>query len=161
MVFKKGGKKGKKGKKIKDNEEDRPIVFKDEEQFQEYAQISAVLGSARFTVNCFDGKNRLATVRGNMRKKQWVKNGDVVLVSLREYEDAKCDIIYLYKTKEVKSLKAYGEIPITVKINEDIVDKEEEKDIGIDFEEEDEEQIEDAKKKEDFKNEFDMNFESI
>ena len=107
VVKKKGGKKGKKAKKIQNNEEDRKLVFKDEEQFQEYAQITKILGSGRFEVQCFDSKTRLATIRGNMRKKVWVKSGDLILVSLREYEDAKCDIIYLYKPKEVKFKEYY------------------------------------------------------
>ena len=161
MVFKKGGKKTKKHKKVQANPEDRLLVFKDVEQFQEYAQAQKVLGSARFEVYCFDGKTRLATVRGNMRKKQWVKQGDVILVSLREYEDAKCDIIYLYKPKEVKNLKIYGEIPDTVKVNEDIVDKEDEQDIGIDFEEKDPDEEIEEKKKDEFKKDFELNFDAI
>ena len=96
-----------------------------------------------------------------MRKKQWVKQGDVILVSLREYEDAKCDIIYLYKPKEVKNLKIYGEIPDTVKVNEDIVDKEDEQDIGIDFEEKDPDEEIEEKKKDEFKKDFELNFDAI
>jgi translation initiation factor 1A len=165
VVNKKGGKKGKKGKKIQNNEEDRKLVFKDEEQFQEYAQITKVLGSGRFEVQCFDSKTRLATIRGNMRKKVWVKSGDLILVSLREYEDAKCDIIYLYKPKEVKKLKSLHEIPENVKVNEDLVDKEETVDIGFDFVDEDdeltEEDLKNLKNKEEFKKEFESNFEAI
>lgn len=162
MVIKKGGKKAKKYKKVQTNPVERTLVFKDEEQFQEYAQILKVLGSARFEAHCFDGKTRLSIVRGNMRKKQWVKIGDIVLVSIREYEDAKCDIIYLYKPKEVKNLKIYGELPASVKVNEDIVDTEENEDIGIDFVDDDEkEQSDNLQIKEEFKKEFDTNFDAI
>jgi len=166
MVFnKKGGKKGKKCKKIQNNEEDRKLVTKDEEQFQEYAQITKALGSGRFEVQCFDSKIRLATIRGNMRKKVWVKVGDLILVSLREYEDSKCAIIYLYKPKEVNKLKAEKEIPENIKVNEDLVDKEETSDIGFDFVDEDEElteeDIKNLKNKEEFKKEFDLNFSAI
>lgn len=162
VINKKGGNKAKKHKKVANNEEDRKLVFKDEQQFQEYAQITKVLGSGRFEVQCFDGKTRLSIIRGNMRKKVWVKSGDLILVSLREYEDAKCDIIYLYKPKEVNKLKNLKEIPENVKVNEDMVDKEETKDIGFDFVEEGEEDdFEELRKKEDFKKDFELNFESI
>lgn len=159
VVNKKGGKKAKKQKNNPVTQEKRKLVFKDILELQEYAQISKLLGSARFEVECFDGKTRLATVRGNMRKKVWVKAGDVVMVSLREFEDSKCDIIYLYKSDEVKSLKSLGELPSSVKVNEDITDKEEVQDIGFDFVEEEED--DEIKKKDDFKKDFEEKFESI
>ena len=44
--------------------------------------------------NCFDGKIRLCKIRGTLtRKKVWIGAGDLVLVSLRDFEDDKCDVI--------------------------------------------------------------------
>ena len=168
MAPKKGKTGGKKGKKTKNSNDDveitRELVYKDIEQFQEYAQVQRLLGNCRCEVQCFDGLTRLGNIRGNMRKKVWIKAGDLVLVSLREYENNKCDIIYLYKPKEVRMLKSYGEIPDSVKVNEtsDLADKNEEVDIGVDFKEEGEVSEEDEEKdKEEFKNNFDENFDNI
>lgn len=156
MVIKKGGKKGKKMKSNNESETNRELVFKNIEQLQEYAQVVKILGNCRCELYCFDGITRLGHIRGTMRKKVWIKGSDVVLVSLREYEKSKCDIIYLYKTNEVKSLKYYGELPENVKINENEAEKEEE-DIGIDFEDENDEE----KSKENFKENFEENFNNI
>ena len=41
----------------------------------------------------------------------WVETGDIVLVSLREYEDDKADIIHKYYTGEATHLIRVGEIP--------------------------------------------------
>jgi translation initiation factor 1A len=156
MPPKKGGKKGKKGKKTNiDKEVERALVYKNVEELQEYAQVTKLLGNCRCDVLCVDGINRLAHIRGNMRKKVWIKSGDIVLVSLREYEDAKADIIYLYTTKEAKNLKIYGELPETFKINEniDITSKEENDDLGVDFREEDDEES-DKEVIKDFEEEF-------
>jgi translation initiation factor 1A len=101
VINKKGGKKGKKGKRPSEQVE-RKIVFK--EEFQEYCQVTKLLGNCRLEGNCFDGKTRQCNIRGSMRKKIWIKVGDIVIVSLREFEDNKCDIIYLYQPKEVKKL---------------------------------------------------------
>ena len=38
----------------------------------EYGQVLRMLGNGRCEVYCFDGKNRLAHIRGKMRKKVWV-----------------------------------------------------------------------------------------
>ena len=132
MVVKKGGNKAKKQKKIKPEQTERKLEFKDVLDFQEYAQVLKVYGNNRYEASCVDGKTRLAHARGNLKKKKvFVKLGDVVLVSLREFEDAKCDIIYVYNQKEVKALKKLGEIPDS--INEDLVGKTEEPDIGVEF----------------------------
>ena len=164
MPVKKGGKKGKKGKKVKDdNIVERELEFKSIEDNQEYAQVTKLLGNCRCTVFCIDGMERLAHIRGTMtKKKQWVKIGDIILVSLREFEQSKCDVIYLYNLKEARRLKNLGELPENIKINEniDLVEKEEEEDIGFDIMDE-EEAAEEELRKEKFKNEFDENFKFI
>ena len=48
---------------------------------------------------------------GKMRKRIWLANGDIILVSLREFEPEKCDVVEKYKEKEVAKLKNAGEIP--------------------------------------------------
>jgi translation initiation factor 1A len=159
MVIKKGGKKGKKMKSNNESETNRELVYKDIEQFQEYAQVVKILGNCRCELYCFDGITRLGHIRGNMRKKVWIKTGDIILVSLREYEKSKCDIIYLYKANEVKSLKSYGELPDNVKINENETEKDDE-DIGVDFEDEDDEENKEKAKK-DFQQNFEENFNNI
>ena len=43
----------------------------------------------------------------------WIRSGDIVLVSLREYEEDKGDIIHKYYHREATNLVGYGEIPDT------------------------------------------------
>jgi len=157
VINKKGGKKGKKGKRPTEQAE-RKIVLK--EELQEYCQITKLLGNCRLEGNCFDGKTRICNIRGSMRKKIWIKVGDIVIVSLREFEDNKCDIIYLYQAKEVKKLVKMGELPDGIKINELDVEDEKVGDIGFDFEESGDEEDEELEKDE-FKDKFEEKFDSI
>ena len=108
---KKGGKKHKRGKK--DAFETKILRFK--EDGQEYAQIKNLKGNCRFDVFCFDGKDRLATLCGTMRKRKFVNQNDIVLVSLRDFQDDKCDIIDVYDDSQVDSLKSSKEIPDSIK----------------------------------------------
>ena len=48
-----------------------------------------MLGNGRLEAYCFDGKQRQCHIRGKMRKKVWVGAGDIILVSLRDYQDDK------------------------------------------------------------------------
>jgi translation initiation factor 1A len=77
-----------------------------------------MLGNGRLEAMCFDGTKRLATIRGKLRKKVWINQGDIILLSLRDYQDNKGDVILKYTADEARSLKAYGELPENAKINE-------------------------------------------
>lgn len=127
----KGGKNRRRGKGDGDLTK-RELVFK--EDGMEYAQITKVLGSGYFDASCFDGKKRMCHVRGSMRKKVWINLGDIVLLSLREYEDAKADIVLKYTADEAKSLKAYGELPEKTKVNEVDLMNEDEEECEFEFE---------------------------
>ena len=50
---------------------------------------------------------RMCHVCGKMRKRVWVMVGDIVLVSLRDFQDAKGDIILKYNSDEAKNLKVF------------------------------------------------------
>ncbi|CAO3572607.1 unnamed protein product [Mortierella alpina] len=77
-----------------------------------------MLGNGRVEAQCFDGEKRLAHIRGKMRKKVWINQGDIILISLRDFQDDKADVILKYNTEEARNLKAYGELPESAKINE-------------------------------------------
>jgi translation initiation factor 1A len=126
---------GKKFKKKKDDSSSggndlKNVIFREVDQ--EYAQVTALLGNCRLRLNCIDGKTRLGIIRGALRKKVWIAMNDVVLVSIREFEDDKCDVLHAYKPPEVHYLQKLGEIPTNIKIDKQEGD-EAQQDIGIDF----------------------------
>lgn len=84
------------------------LIKQGEEQM--YAYIDNVLGNCRFNVKCIDDKIRLAHVRGKLRKRSWCNQGDIVLISTRDFQDDKCDIIQKYNPDEVAVLIQYNEI---------------------------------------------------
>lgn len=104
----KGGKNRRRGKN-EGEENKRELIFK--EFGQEYAQVMKTLGSGHLEVQCFDGQKRIAHIRGKLRKKVWINPGDIVLVSLRDFQDSRADIVLKYTPDEARSLKSLGEIP--------------------------------------------------
>lgn len=111
----KGGKKGRRGKNDADGPK-RELILRDEGQ--EYAQISKMLGNGRVEATCFDGIKRMAHIRGKMRKRVWMGQGDIILVSLRDFQDDQCDVVHKYNLDEARALKSQGELPESAKINE-------------------------------------------
>ena len=145
-----GGKNRRRGKNENDNEK-RELTFKEEGQgtlnnasgnsytnlhYTEYAQVLKMLGNGRLEALCFDGSKRLAHIRGKLRKKVWINQGDIILLSLRDYQDEKGDVILKYSADEARSLKAYGELPESAKINEtDTYGQEGDGDCNFEFDE--------------------------
>jgi translation initiation factor 1A len=121
--------KGKK-RKIRKEPDKRELIYKDDGQ--EYAKVLRMLGNGRCELQCMDGIVRLGHIRGAMRKKIWIKMSDFVLVGLRDYQDAKCDIIAKYTTDEVRNLKSYGELPPIISISEE-TEEDEEETVPFDF----------------------------
>ena len=113
----KGGKNRKRGKNEADDDK-RELVFK--EDGQEYAQVTRMLGNGRCEAICVDGTKRLCHIRGKMHKKVWIAAGDIVLVGLRDYQDDKADVILKYMNDEARLLKAYGELPDTLRLNDGV-----------------------------------------
>merc|ERR1719262_434038 len=69
---------------------------------------------------CFDGVKRLCHIRGKLRKKVWINQSDIILVGLRDYQDAKADVILKYSADEARNLKSYGEFPESIKITDTV-----------------------------------------
>ncbi|WWC99054.1 translation initiation factor eIF-1A [Kwoniella sp. B9012] len=129
----KGGKNNRRGKK-EDGEAKRELIFK--EDGQEYAQVVKMLGNGRLEAKCLDGETRLAQIRGQMRKKVWIVVGDIILLSLRDFQDDRADVIHKYTADEARNLKTYGELKdFTLVENAEAGSEEEEE--GIEFEEAD------------------------
>merc|ERR1712071_522125 len=98
--------------------------------------MGKMLGNGRLEALCFDGAKRLAHIRGKLRKKVWINQGDIILLSFRDYQDEKGDVLLKYSADEARSLKAYGELPESAKINEtDTYGHEGDEAIGFEFDE--------------------------
>jgi translation initiation factor 1A len=68
-----------------------------------------VLGAERFLVKCQDGKERLCRIRGKMKRRAWVREGDVVLVSPWDFQsDKRGDIFWRYRKNQTQWLRNKG-----------------------------------------------------
>ncbi len=67
------------------------------------------VGGSRMKVRCLDGKNRICRIPGRLKRKLWVREGDILLIEPWELGgDAKGDVLFKYKPIQVKFLKKRG-----------------------------------------------------
>jgi translation initiation factor 1A len=100
-----GGKKHKRG--ARPNVGKREVIFKDDHQ--EYGLVDKMLGDMRCLVLCSDSTTKVCHIRGKFKRRVWINPGDTVLISTREFEDEKADVIHKYSPDEAELLKYNGE----------------------------------------------------
>ena len=101
-------KKAGKNTKSKNITDEKRNLIEPDLSCQVFGILTKTLGSRFFDVNCLDGKQRRCKVRN---KRLRVKQDDVVIISLREFDDKNADIIYRYNSEEVRELQRLGSLP--------------------------------------------------
>lgn len=68
-----------------------------------------LLGFDRVLVKCQDGRERLCRIRGKMKRRVWIREGDIVLVSPWDFQsDKKGDLIWRYTKAQSEILRKRG-----------------------------------------------------
>ncbi|MFO8016473.1 MAG: translation initiation factor eIF-1A [Candidatus Woesearchaeota archaeon] len=68
------------------------------------------LGGSRMYVRCLDGKKRVCRIPGRLKRRLWVREGDIVISEPWEYDDGKGDIVIKYRPIQVSWLKNHGKL---------------------------------------------------
>jgi len=72
-----------------------------------------LLGFDRIMVKCQDGHERLCRIRGKMKRRVWIREGDVVLVSPWDFQtDSRGDVIWRYTRGQADWLRKNGYLSI-------------------------------------------------
>ena len=67
------------------------------------------VGGSRMKVRCMDGKERICRIPGRLKRKLWIREGDVLLIEPWELSgDEKGDVVYKYRTMQVDLLRRKG-----------------------------------------------------
>lgn len=73
-----------------------------------FASAELMLGANHIRVRCFDGTTRIGRIKGKIKKRVWIREGDVLIVVPWDFQEDKCDIIYRYTRPQVDWLRSHG-----------------------------------------------------
>lgn len=91
-------------KKVLSEEELKEMVLPGEGQV--LGIVTQMLGYDRLMVRCEDGYSRVCRIRGKMKRRVWIKVGDVVLVEPWDFQsESRGDIIWRYTESQVETLR--------------------------------------------------------
>ena len=84
-----------------------------------FGQVEQRLGGSRMTIKCLDAKTRICRIPGRLKRKLWVREGDLVIVEPWELGgDEKGDIIYKYRNSQVMWLRNKGALKSLESVDE-------------------------------------------
>ena len=86
-------------------------------EYEVYAYVIKLLGNCRVLVLCDNGNEAVGVIRGSMRrfnKRVLIETGDILAVSMRDFQDNKVDIVHKYNAEQCKILINNKEISDTL-----------------------------------------------
>jgi len=99
----------------------KPLLSPEEQRLQEISRIKLPqgnqtlgildqrLGASRVRARCLDGKTRICRIPGRLKRKLWVREGDIIIVEPWEFSgDEKGDVLYKYTPTQIEYLKKRG-----------------------------------------------------
>jgi len=71
--------------------------------------VTKLLGFDRIQVKCQDGKERLCRIRGKMKRRVWIREGDIVIVAPWDFQtDERADVVWRYTHAQADTLRRKG-----------------------------------------------------
>ena len=65
-------------------------------------------GGDQVIVKCADGETRQCRIRGKLKRRMWIREGDIVLVAPWDFDNRKADIIWRYIQAHAEWLENNG-----------------------------------------------------
>jgi len=70
--------------------------------------VESLLGANKLRVRCMDGVVRLVRIPGKMKKRMWIRDGDIVIVIPWSFQNEKANVVWKYTGPQVNWLERKG-----------------------------------------------------
>lgn len=87
------------------------------QEYEEYAFVKKLLGNCRVLLLTNSGNEVIGIIRGSLRKfskRVIIEAGDIVVVSKRDFQDSKVDIVHKYNSDQANALFSDNKISKTI-----------------------------------------------
>jgi len=81
-----------------------------------FGVASQLLGAARIRVMCEDEVSRMGRITGKMKKKMWIREGDLLIVRPWGFQEGKADILFRYSRTQSQYLARKNLLPASVNL---------------------------------------------
>jgi translation initiation factor 1A len=81
-----------------------------------FGVASQLLGAARIRVMCEDGLSRMGRITGKMKKKMWIREGDLLILRPWGFQEGKADILFRYSRTQASYLSRRNLLPASIDV---------------------------------------------
>lgn len=96
----------------------RDVRLPDRERGELFAVAEQRMGAGRIKIVCEDHVARMGRIRGKMKRRRWIRSGDLLVVQPWEFQDEKADIVYRYSPTERSHLARQNRVPDSIDVFE-------------------------------------------
>ena len=80
------------------------------EELEQFGIVTQLMGSNQIKALCEDGVERQVRIPGKLKKKVWIRENDIVIIKLWDFQPTKGDIVWRYLGNQVEWLKRNGKL---------------------------------------------------
>jgi translation initiation factor 1A len=80
---------------------------------------SRLMGAARIQVMCEDSSSRMGRITGKMKKKMWIREGDLLIIRPWGFQEGKADILFRYSRTQSQYLSRRNLLPASMDLFQD------------------------------------------
>ncbi len=73
--------------------------------------VIRLVGGDHLIAKCLDGEERMIRIPGRFRRRMWMREGDIILVGVWDFNPRRGDVLYRYTRSEVQKLLEKGVLP--------------------------------------------------
>ena len=80
-----------------------------------FAVITKMHGTNQIAAMCEDGTERKCRIPGKLKKRVWMREGDVIIVKLWDFQPIKADVVWRFlpvQTERLRRMGLLGKLPI-------------------------------------------------
>jgi len=70
-----------------------------------------LLGASKIKVMCEDGMSRVGRIPGKIKKRMWIREGDLLIIAIWDFQPTKCDVKFRYTKTQAINLSKKGKVP--------------------------------------------------
>ena len=72
---------------------------------EQFGCAQLMMGANHIKVRCSDGVERMGRIKGKIKKRAWIREGDILIIVPWSFQDEKCDILHRYLPPQVDWLR--------------------------------------------------------
>jgi translation initiation factor 1A len=79
-------------------------------ELEQFALVIQLMGSNQVKAICEDGAEKQFRIPGKLMKKVWIRENDIIIVKLWDFQPSKGDVVWRYLGNQVEWLKRNGKL---------------------------------------------------